>query len=198
MSQAVKFALEFLKNINKELLEKSPSYLYHINGFFRALDIRQGDYKISGIEKDGLVIEYLRPKADEKKEVKIEEIDFEKLKSEKEEQTKDFLELLEYAIEKERYKIEVRDYGKEIVEKVKNGNGRENQLTSSQEIIEFYKIYEIFPAIFEIYLKNSNMLLGELYPSPFGDFFIIRMPIHPEAIYIMKKIGERIFECKDG
>lgn len=199
VSQAIRFALQVLKNINKELLEKpiqSEDYLSQLNGLLYALDIRQGDYKISGLEKDGLVIEYLKSKKDETF-FKIKEIDFKVLKFEKEIEAKKFLELLEHAIGKERYRIEVKDFGKEMEEKLQKKSGKEygveEECALPEEIIGFY---EIIPPIFKIYLKERNTLLGEL--NPFGNFFVIKFPIHPEAIYVMKKIGERIFECKDG
>lgn len=67
-----------------------------------------------------------------------------------------------------------------------------------QKLLEIQKeILRIMPPVFEIYLKDTKELLGMLH-SILGDYFILKLPIHPEAVYVMERIGKHIFECKDG
>jgi|GEM_PF-5373281 hypothetical protein len=214
MSKAVEFALKILESIDKKIVEGSSSYddgFYHsLGGLFYVLDIRQGDYKVSGLSREGLFIQYLTESTKEeflknlnkllsfRKEEYVKDM-LELLESsfKKEDYVKHMLELLEYAIGKQRYSIKVRDYGKENLEKV------EKELPdTTPELGELYQkldqtLCELVPPVFEIYLKDTKELLGKLH-SILGDYFILKLPLHPEALYVMKRIGKRIFECRDG
>ena len=194
MSKAVEFALRILESIDKKLVEGSSFYddgfYYSLDGLFSALDIRQGDYKV-GLVREGLAIKYLTRSTKEEplKNSKLNELPSFK----KEEYVKDRLELLEYALGKHRYLIKVRDYGKECLEKSKK------KLSNMPlEAREFNKrMCELIPPLFEIYLKSTGEILG-IFHEILGNYFILKLPLHPEALYVMKRIGKRIFECKDG
>jgi hypothetical protein len=198
MSKAVEFALRILESIDKKLVEGSSSYddgfYYSLSCIFHALNIRQGDYKVSGLSREGLLIQYL---TESTKEESLKNFKLNKLPSfKKEDYVKHMLELLEYAIGKQRYLIKVRDYGKECLEKV------EKELPDTPELRELYQkldqiLCELVPPVFEIYLKDTKELLGKLY-SILGDYFILKLPLHPEALYVMKRMGKHIFECRDG
>jgi hypothetical protein len=199
MSKAVEFALGILESIDKKLVEGSSFYddgFYHsLGGLFYVLDIRQGDYKVSGLSREGLFIQYLTESTNEEESLKNFKLN--KLPSfKKEDYVKEMLELLGDAIGKQRYSIKVRDYGKENLEKV------EKELPDTPELRELYQkldqtLCELVPPVFEIYLKDTKELLGKLY-SILGDYFILKLPLHPEALYVMKRIGKHIFECRDG
>jgi hypothetical protein len=194
MSKAVEFALKILESIDKKLVEVSSSYddgfYYSLDGLFSALDIRQGDYKVC-LVREGLAVKYLIRSTKEKPSKNSKQNEHSRFK--KEEYVKDRLELLEYALGKHRYLIKVRDYGKEYLEKA------EKELSSMPpEARELNKrLCELIPPVFEIYLKSTGELLG-IFHEILGNYFILKLPVHPEALYVMKRIGKHIFECRDG
>jgi len=210
MSKAVEFALRILESIDKKIVEGSSSYddgFYHsLGGLFYVLDIRQGDYKVSGLSREGLFIQYLTESTKEeslknlnkllsfRKEEYVKDM-LELLESSfrKEDYVKDMLELLEYAIGKQRYSIKVRDYGKECLEKTeKEPSGMPPETRELNK-----RLCLLIPPVFEIYLKDTEEPLG-IFHSILGNYFIFKLPVHPEALYVMKRIGKRIFECRDG
>jgi hypothetical protein len=196
MSKAVEFALRILESIDKKLVEGSSFYdngFYHSLGdLFFVLGIKQGDYKVSGLSGEGLTIQYLTDST--KEEESLKNFRLNELPSfKKEAYVKDMLELLEYAIGKQRYLIKVKDYGKVCLEK------SEKELSGTpSEVMELNKaLCTLIPPIFEIYLKGTEELLG-IFHSILGNYFILKLPVHPEALYVMERIGKRIFECRDG
>jgi len=196
MSKAVEFALRILESIDKKLVEGSSFYhdeFYHsLGGLFYVLDIKQGDYKVSGLSGEGLVIRYLSESTKEEESLKNFKLN-ELPNFRKEDYVKDMLELLEHALGKQRYLIKVRDYGKVCLEK------SEKELSvMPPEVREINKtLCALIPPMFEIYLKDTEELLG-IFHSILGYYFILKLPVHPEALYVMERIGKRIFECRNG
>ncbi len=195
MSKAVEFALRILESIDKKLVEGSSFYddgFYHsLGGLFSALDIREGDYKVDGLCMEGLAIKYLTRSTKEKS---LKDFRPNRPSSfRKEEYVKDRLGLLEYALGKHHYIIRVRDYGKECLEKAeKELSGMPSEARELNN-----RLCELTPPLFEIYLRSSGEILG-IFHEILGNYFILKLPVHPEALYVMKRIGKRIFECRDG
>ena len=183
MSEAVRYALEILDkiNIDKKFL-KDERFHYSLAGFIYSLHITQGDYRVVGLNSEGnLVIEFTRL-------TKEETNDATKLISKPniEEYAKRMVEVLKYAIGEDGYKIKVDWIGKRFLQKNRE---KIEKLEDPEEILLMKRIHQSISPIFEIY--SNEKLHGRLYRN-----YFVLTSTDPEALYVMEKIGRRVFECR--
>jgi hypothetical protein len=192
MSEAVKYALKILRGLDKNLLKKDIFEAYgfrrELSGFIEAVDIRQGDYKVSNYSGEGLTIQY---KTSPKKNVS----EFsEPIKFDKEKYTEQMLELLKSCLREDRYKIEVKELADEFLEEFDDKDIEYYKNASVEELQSTIKLIENYPPSFNLFLKRKNKFLGKLHFNA----FTIEPSNHPEAIYVMEKVGRDVFECEKG
>ena len=186
MSQAVRYALEILDKIfdrvDKKLLK--DYYFYRsINGFIHLSDITQGDYRIGGINEEGhLFVEFkgLHPEKIQEDDIRIWTS-----KPNVEEYSRKMKEVLEYALGKD-YTIEIEDFGRKLLEKALD----ELETRDPEEIFLTKRLLQNIPPIFKIYSKNGK-LLGKLFDNCFT-----LVSTEPEALWVMERIGAKVFEWK--
>jgi len=188
VSQAVRYTLEILNKIfdkvDKKLL-KDYRFYRSINGFIHLSNITQGDYRISGINKEGhLFVEFkgLRPEKLQENDIRIWTS-----KPNMKEYARKMKEVLEYALGKD-YTVEIEDFGGELLKKASDELNSKNP----EEVLLTKRLIQNVPPIFKIYSKNGK-LLGKLF-----DNYFTLVSTEPEALWVMERIGAKVFECKKG
>jgi hypothetical protein len=175
MSEAVKYVLENFKNISEKCFD-DYGFRETLSGFIFAADIRQGNYKVTQLSKDGLTVAF-----DVKQEESGSIVSSEKF--DKKNYTENMLELLKLAVGEDAYRIETDDFMKAL---------KSISKLEEDDIIE--KLAQESQPEFRFYSKVRN----ELVASLFSNCFTLSSSCYPEAIYLMENVGSKVFECKKG
>jgi hypothetical protein len=188
MSEAVKFAWDILRKMKLENIDDFDNYDYHesLCRFVYALQIKQGDYRIVDVKKEGLMIEYSNRRpvnlTDNQTKAMIKmcrDMDY----------AKTMTECLRGALGRD-YDVRIKNTAEDTLKKIEHGEGEFKTPEERNAWIESLETLMLFPE-FEVYLHEEK--LGTLF-----DIWFTFNPENPQAVHAMEAIGSRVFECKKG